>query len=142
MGAMYKESRPESSRNNGMVQMELNSTRSSTISRINPLIILGGGRQNAGENMESGETDDGGLNERIGKALREFLPRWFPGKFESDEDNWEMEWVNNFLFPQFFLLDNQGLRTYLTDCGYDSDEKDDRSRRSALINLSRKCNLI
>ncbi|KAF8804190.1 FAD dependent oxidoreductase [Phlegmacium glaucopus] len=62
----------------------------------NPLIIFGGGRQNAGENMESGETDDGVLNERVSKALREFLPRWFPGKFEGGsqgEDGWEMEWT-------------------------------------------------
>lgn len=65
----------------------------------NPLIIIGGGRQNAGGNMESGETDDGVLNERVSKALREFLPRWFPGKFESGggqgKDGWEMEWVSN-----------------------------------------------
>ena len=88
-------------RNNGTETM----TRPTAISRNNPLIILGGGRQNAGENMESGETDDGLLNERVGKALREFLPRWFPGKFESDEVNWEMEWVgNNFVFPHFFIL--------------------------------------
>ena len=64
----------------------------------NPLIIIGGGRQHAGENMESGETDDGILNERVGKALREFLPHWFPGKFEGGEDAWEMEWVNDIFF--------------------------------------------
>lgn len=64
----------------------------------NPLIIFGGGRQNAGENMESGETDDGILNERVGRALREFLPHWFPGKFEGGEDAWEMEWVSSILF--------------------------------------------
>jgi hypothetical protein len=64
----------------------------------NPLIILGGGRQNAGENMESGETDDGILNERVGRALREFLPHWFPGKFEGGEDGWEMEWVSSAVF--------------------------------------------
>jgi len=43
--------------------------------------------------MESGETDDGILNERVGRALREFLPHWFPGKFEGGEDGWEMEWT-------------------------------------------------
>ena len=64
----------------------------------NPLIIFGGGRQNAGENMESGETDDGVLNEKVGRALREFLPHWFPGKFEGGEDAWEMEWVRNIFF--------------------------------------------
>jgi hypothetical protein len=64
----------------------------------NPLIIFGGGRQNAGENMESGETDDGILNERVGRALREFLPHWFPGKFEGGEDAWEMEWVGCILY--------------------------------------------
>jgi len=74
---------------NGTAQVE--NTRSK-----NPLIIFGGCRQKAGENMESGETDDGVLNERVSKALRAFLPRWFPGKFESGgqgEDGWEMEWV-------------------------------------------------
>ena len=70
-----------------------NVTRSS-----NPLIILGGGRQNAGGNMESGETDDGVLNKRVSKALREFLPRWFPGKFEGGENGWEMEWVSTASF--------------------------------------------
>ena len=64
----------------------------------NPLIILGGGRQNASENMESGETDDGILNKRVGRALRDFLPHWFPGKFEGGEDAWEREWVSSF-FP-------------------------------------------
>ena len=64
----------------------------------NPLIIIGGGRQHAGENMESGETDDGILNERVGRALREFLPHWFPGKFEGGEDAWEIEWVSDIFF--------------------------------------------
>jgi hypothetical protein len=68
-----------------------------------PLIIFGGGRQNAGENMESGETDDGILNERVGRALRDFLPRWFPGKFEGGEDAWEMEWVSSTFF---FIYDS------------------------------------
>jgi len=44
----------------------------------NPLIILGGGRQNAAENMESGVTDDGILNERVGRALREFFAELVP----------------------------------------------------------------
>ena len=70
----------------------------------NPLIIFGGGRQNAGENMESGETDDGILNERVGRALREFLPHWFPGKFEGGEDAWEMEWVSGIFY--FFIYDS------------------------------------
>lgn len=77
----------ETRNQNGTAQIENTRYR-------NPLIIFGGGRQNAGENMESGETDDGILNERVGKALREFLPHWFPGKFEGGEDAWEMEWVS------------------------------------------------
>ena len=64
----------------------------------NPLIIFGGGRQDEDENMKSGETDDGILNKRVGRATREFLPHWFPGKFEGGEDAWEMEWVSTFFF--------------------------------------------
>ena len=73
----------------------------------NPLIILGGGRHYAGRNMEHGETDDGVLNEKVDRALREFLPRWFPGKFSNDagqsEDGWEMEWVSKPLLTLFYL---------------------------------------
>ena len=83
---------------NGTVQTE--NTR-----RRNPLIIFGGGRQNAGDNMESGETDDGILNEKVGRALREFLPHWFPGKFEGGEDAWEMEWVGRFFFAFIIVAD-------------------------------------
>ena len=64
----------------------------------NPLIILGGCRQHAGSNMESGETNDGVVNERVSRALRGFLPHWFPGKFEGGgqgDDGWEMEWASN-----------------------------------------------
>jgi hypothetical protein len=78
---------------NGTAQME-----NMTISNRNPLIILGGGREHAGGNMESGETNDGVLNEGVGRALRSFLPRWFPGKFENGEDGWEIEWVGNTFF--------------------------------------------
>ena len=78
---------------NGTAHTQIENTR-----YRNPLIIFGGGRQNAGENMESGETDDGILNERVGRSLREFLPHWFPGKFEGGEDSWEMEWVSSFFF--------------------------------------------
>jgi hypothetical protein len=82
---------------NGTAQTENTSYR-------NPLIIFGGGRQNAGENMESGETDDGILNERVGRALREFLPHWFPGKFEGGEDAWEMEWVSSIFFSSSNMI--------------------------------------
>ena len=64
----------------------------------NPLIILGGGRQNAGDNMGSGETDDGILNEKVGRAMRKFLPQRFPGKFEGGEDAWEKEWVSSIFY--------------------------------------------
>ena len=76
---------------------ENGTTQAQNTGSRNPLIILGGGRHNAGGNMESGETDDGVLNERIGKALREFLPRQFPGKFKDGGQGWEMEWVSNTL---------------------------------------------
>ena len=83
---------------------ETGKTESEKTRSRNPLIILGGERHYAGGKMESGETDDGVLNERVSRALREFLPRWFPGKFPSGagqgEDGWEMEWVS--LNPFFF----------------------------------------
>ena len=63
-----------------------------------PLIILGGGRQHSGGNLESGVTDDSCVNPRVSKALRHFLPGFFPGKFDQfeaeDWDPWEMEWVH------------------------------------------------
>ena len=83
---------------NGTAQTENTKSR-------NPLIIFGGGRQNAGENMESGETNDGILNERVGRALREFLPHWFPGKFEGGGSAWEMEWVSSIFFSYMIVAD-------------------------------------
>ena len=84
-------------------------TENMTISNRNPLIILGGGRQHAGGNMESGETNDGVLNERVGKALRKFLPRWFPGKFEDGDGGWEIEWVSNTFFFFVFEISSEEL---------------------------------
>ena len=91
----------------GTGKNETERTEENTRAR-NPLIILGGGRHYAGGKMEHGETDDGVLNERVSKALQEFLPRWFPGKFSNGagqgEDGWEMEWVSKPLLTFLFLL--------------------------------------
>jgi len=65
-----------------------------------PLIILGGGREFSGGTYEVGESDDSTVNKKISKAMRAFLPNYFPGMFnESDaEHKWEMEWVMIFFF--------------------------------------------
>jgi len=53
--------------------------------------------QTSGGNLESGVTDDSSVNPLVSKALRHFLPGFFPGKFDQfeavDWDPWEMEWV-------------------------------------------------
>lgn len=61
-----------------------------------PLVILGGGREFSGGNLETGESDDGVVNARVTKVLKDFLPRYFPALFKESEmeSNWEMEWVN------------------------------------------------
>ncbi|PPQ70338.1 hypothetical protein CVT24_012999 [Panaeolus cyanescens] len=69
----------------------------------NPLIILGGGRQHSGGNLEAGNADDSELNLKVTMALRDYLPHLFPGKFKrlavepsersAVEDPWEMEWT-------------------------------------------------
>jgi hypothetical protein len=63
-----------------------------------PLIILGGGRQLSGGNLETGETDDGVVNARVTKALKAFLPLNFPALFRESEveSSWEREWVMSF----------------------------------------------
>lgn len=63
-----------------------------TNTSVNPLIILGGGREHAGGRLEAGAVDDAVLNTRVSASLHEFLPAVFPGKFAADE-GWEMEWV-------------------------------------------------
>lgn len=77
----------------------------------NPLIVLGGGRQHSGGNLEMGTTDDSELNLQVTIALRNYLPHLFPGKFrvladgapaaKNIEDPWEMEWVRDFNLTTF-----------------------------------------
>ncbi|KDR71753.1 hypothetical protein GALMADRAFT_253501 [Galerina marginata CBS 339.88] len=79
-----------------------NSTNSTTQKK--PLIILGGGRQFSGGKLEAGIADDSNVNPLVSKALRSFLPRFFPDQFVAPADNkkdeplptedpWEMEWT-------------------------------------------------
>ncbi|EPQ56210.1 DAO-domain-containing protein [Gloeophyllum trabeum ATCC 11539] len=56
-----------------------------------PLVILGGGRHLTGPKRERYVTDDSALNPVISRALREYLPDVFPGKFDPDQEP-EMEW--------------------------------------------------
>lgn len=76
-----------------------------------PLIILGGGREFAGEGLESGVGDDATVNEQVIVALKGYLPGYFPGLFDRDEteDKWEMRWVSINLLCTIlkqFLLSN------------------------------------
>ncbi|KAG6856520.1 hypothetical protein H0H87_003608 [Tephrocybe sp. NHM501043] len=57
-----------------------------------PLVILGGGRDVSGPKFESGVVDDSWVNEKVGKALREFLPKMYPGMYEEGREP-EMEWT-------------------------------------------------
>lgn len=59
----------------------------------NPLVILGGGREVSRPSFEYYETDDSSLNPKISKALKDFLPGVFPGKFEKGREP-ELEWVS------------------------------------------------
>lgn len=87
-----------------------------------PLIIMGGGREYSGGNLEANVSDDGALNERVSRALKAFLPRYFPSMFRQSEMEvkWEMEWVcSSLCFPYFLCClkfmarlgswDSQGL---------------------------------
>ncbi|KIM44357.1 hypothetical protein M413DRAFT_379691 [Hebeloma cylindrosporum] len=62
-----------------------------------PLIILGGARQRSGGDLEMGVTDDSELNPLVSRALRNFLPEFLPGQFDTSggdgSDGWEMEWT-------------------------------------------------
>lgn len=64
----------------------------------NPIVILGGGRQEAGLNFERNETDDSTLHRDVGKYLREYLPERFPGKYEKGREP-TMEWVTRAIKP-------------------------------------------
>lgn len=57
-----------------------------------PLIIIGGGREAAGPDYELYVDNDSETHPLIGKALREFLPSVFEGKYDPDSEP-EMEWV-------------------------------------------------
>ncbi|KAF9462553.1 FAD dependent oxidoreductase [Collybia nuda] len=57
-----------------------------------PLVILGGGREVAGQNFGYYTTDDSVINPEVGKALRNFLPGIIPGKYEKGREP-EMEWA-------------------------------------------------
>ncbi|KAH9852000.1 FAD dependent oxidoreductase [Lenzites betulinus] len=59
--------------------------------QTNPLVILGGGREQSKPEFELYVTDDSQVNPKVGKALREFLPTVFPGLYEAGKAP-EMEW--------------------------------------------------
>lgn len=55
-----------------------------------PLVIIGGGRDATGPTFETYVADDSEVNEKAGRALRNFLPALFPGKYEEGrEPEWE-----------------------------------------------------
>jgi hypothetical protein len=56
-----------------------------------PLIIFGGARE-VPKNFEFYQTDDSVVIDEVGKGLRKYLPRLFPGKFEDDQEPVK-EWV-------------------------------------------------
>jgi len=56
-----------------------------------PLVILGGARHAEG-GSRGATTDDSVIDAAVGRRLREFLPKLFPGKFEEGAEP-EMEWV-------------------------------------------------
>jgi glycine/D-amino acid oxidase-like deaminating enzyme len=58
----------------------------------NPLIILGGGREVTAPHFEIYEDDDSVLNEKVSRALKDFLPSLFEGRYEKGREP-EMEWV-------------------------------------------------
>lgn len=58
-----------------------------------PIVIFGGGRQAGSPNAEQYETDDSVLHPDVGKYLREYLPKWFPEKYERGREP-IMEWVS------------------------------------------------
>jgi hypothetical protein len=66
-----------------------------------PLIIIGGGREAAGPDYELYIDSDSETHPLVGKALREFLPSVFEGKFDPESEP-EMEWVD---IPPFLFED-------------------------------------
>jgi hypothetical protein len=65
--------------------------RPETDRRVNPLIIIGGAREYSPTN-EWNIVDDATVNERVGAALRQYLPDNFPGMYIHGQEP-EMEWV-------------------------------------------------
>ncbi|KAG6840108.1 hypothetical protein C0991_008922 [Blastosporella zonata] len=57
-----------------------------------PLVIVGGGRDESGPGLELYIADDSTVNADIGKALRNYLPPLFPGKYADGREP-EMEWT-------------------------------------------------
>ena len=57
-----------------------------------PLVILGGGREATAPQFEIHQEDDSVINEDVSRVLKDFLPKWFKGKYEQGR-NAEMEWV-------------------------------------------------
>ncbi|KAG1865278.1 FAD dependent oxidoreductase [Suillus subluteus] len=57
-----------------------------------PLIIIGGGRDTAAPSYELYVDDDSETHPLVGKALREFLPPVFEGKYDPNSEP-EMEWT-------------------------------------------------
>ena len=57
-----------------------------------PLVILGGGREAAAPNYEFYEDDDSVLNKDVSRALQNFLPSVFEGRYQKGRQP-EMEWV-------------------------------------------------
>jgi len=57
-----------------------------------PLVILGGGREATAPQFEIHQEDDSVINEDVSRVLKDFLPKWFKGKYEQGR-NAEMEWT-------------------------------------------------
>ncbi|OAX38307.1 FAD dependent oxidoreductase [Rhizopogon vinicolor AM-OR11-026] len=57
-----------------------------------PLVIIGGGREAVGPGYELYVDSDSETHPVVGKALREFLPSVFEGKYDPDSEP-EMEWT-------------------------------------------------
>ncbi|KAF7968733.1 hypothetical protein HWV62_29610 [Athelia sp. TMB] len=57
----------------------------------NPITILGGGREVATPQFELYEEDDSSLNEDVSRALIDFLPNLFKGRYEKGRKP-DMEW--------------------------------------------------
>ena len=58
-----------------------------------PLVILGGALEATAPRFEMYEEDDSVLNDVVSRALQNFLPNLFEGKYEKGREA-EMEWVS------------------------------------------------